>query len=94
MKFEKNRKNRIIKTIRKDTDIIDYIDNSNNTDNINNVDNIDNTSNIDNIEESIMTFKDYIALTLATISILLPWVILFAAVFAILIYLFTKFWLK
>jgi len=50
--------------------------------------------NIDNNDENRMTFKDYIALTLATIFILLPWVLLFAAVFTLLIFLLTKFWLK
>ncbi|HOJ08989.1 MAG TPA: hypothetical protein PK733_00140 [Clostridiales bacterium] len=42
----------------------------------------------------LMTFKDYVALFMALLSILLPWVLIFGAIFALVVFLLTRFWLK
>ncbi|NSW91418.1 MAG: hypothetical protein HPY74_12230 [Firmicutes bacterium] len=41
-----------------------------------------------------MTLKDYVALVLALLSLFLPWALIFSGIYALVIFLLTKFWLK
>lgn len=56
-------------------------------------DGIENKTKINDDDEKLMTPKDYVALTLALFSIFLPWALIFGLIYALVIFILTKFWL-
>lgn len=83
----KERMKRIIKkdiNMRKSKDL----ENSKNLE-----DGIENKTKINDDDEKLMTPKDYVALAVALFSIFLPWALIFGLIYALVIFILTKFWL-